>query len=112
MVEEDGKVRELHRGNAAVPAGEMKLAQNFPNPFNPTTTISFYLPDRVKVRLEVFNVSGRLVTRLGDGVFSAGPHQVGWNGTDANGTPVSSGMYVYRLTAGNRTMSKKMILLK
>jgi M6 family metalloprotease-like protein len=112
VVEEDGKVRELHRGNAAVPAGEMKLAQNFPNPFNPTTTISFYLPVRMKVRLEVFDVSGRLVTRLGDGVYGAGPHQSGWNGTDANGTPVSSGVYVYRLTAGNRTMSKKMILLK
>jgi M6 family metalloprotease-like protein len=112
VVDDRGEVRELHRGSAAVPAGKLKLAQNFPNPFNPTTTISFYLPDRLKVRLDVFDVAGRLVTRLGDGVFQAGPHDLVWNGTDANGTPVSSGVYVYRLTAGNRSISKKMILLK
>jgi M6 family metalloprotease-like protein len=112
VVAEGGEVRELHRGSAAVPAGDLKLSQNFPNPFNPTTTIAFYLPDRVMVRLEVFDVAGRVVTRLGDGIFDAGPHNLTWNGTDANGTQVSSGMYVYRLTVGNRTISKKMILLK
>jgi M6 family metalloprotease-like protein len=112
VVDQEGEVRELHRGNAAVPAGELRLSQNFPNPFNPTTTIAFYLPGRLPVRLEVFDVTGRLVTRLGEGIYDAGPHRVEWNGTDANGTRVSSGMYVYRLTAGSRTISKKMILLK
>jgi len=112
VVADGGLVRELHRGSAAVPAGELKLSQNFPNPFNPTTTIAFYLPDRAMVRLEVFDVAGRVVTRLGDGIFDAGPHNLTWNGTDANGTQVSSGMYVYRLTVGNRAISKKMILLK
>ena len=76
------------------------------------TTIAFYLPERLRVRLEVFDVAGRLVARLGDGVFGAGPHDLTWDGTDANGASVSSGVYVYRLTAGNRTISKKMILLK
>jgi M6 family metalloprotease-like protein len=112
VVAEGGEVRELHRGSAAVPAEALTLSQNYPNPFNPTTTISFYLPERVKVRLEVFDVSGRVVARLGDGVYDVGPHELIWNGTDSNGTPVSSGVYVYRLTAGSQTVSKKMILLK
>jgi M6 family metalloprotease-like protein len=112
VVSQDGAARELHRGNATVPAEDLKLSQNFPNPFNPTTSIAFYLPERLRVQLEVFDVSGRLVSRLSDGVFEAGPHRVEWNGTDANGTRVSSGVYVYRLTAGHRSISKKMILLK
>jgi len=112
VVSSGGDVRELHRGSAAVPAGEMKLAQNFPNPFNPVTSISFYLPKRLNVRLEVFDIAGRLVTRLGGGIYQAGPHKIEWNGVDANGSPVSSGVYVYRLSAGNRAISKKMILLK
>jgi M6 family metalloprotease-like protein len=105
-------IRELHKGSAAVPAGELSLSQNFPNPFNPTTSIAFYLPQRTKLRLEVYDVAGRLVARLAGGVYEAGAHRVDWNGTNADGTPVSSGVYVYRLTAGKRAISKKMILLK
>jgi M6 family metalloprotease-like protein len=104
--------RELHRGSATVPAGQLTMAQNFPNPFNPTTSISFYLPERMKVRLEVYDVTGRLVTRLTEGIFSAGPHSVNWHGVDAAGTPVGSGLYVYRLVAGKQVMSRKMLLLK
>ncbi len=104
--------RELHRGSATVPAGKLTMAQNFPNPFNPTTSISFYLPERTKVHLEVYDVTGRLVTRLTDGVFSAGPHNINWNGTDSFGSAVGSGVYIYRLTAGKQTMSRKMMLLK
>jgi hypothetical protein len=105
-------IRELHRGNATVPAGELKLAQNAPNPFNPTTSISFYLPKRMEVRMEVFDVAGRLVTRLAGGIYEAGPHRVEWDGTNANGVPVGSGIYIYRFVTGKRVMSKKMMLLK
>lgn len=108
----DGDVRELHRGSATIPARELTMSQNYPNPFNPSTSISFYLPERSKLSLDVFDVSGRLVRRIASGVFSAGPHQVSWNGTDSGGNTVGSGVYVYRLTSGKRTISKKMILLK
>jgi M6 family metalloprotease-like protein len=104
--------RELHRGSATVPAGQLTLAQNFPNPFNPTTSISFFLPERTRVRLEVYDVAGRLVTRLAEGIFSAGPHSVNWQGVNATGSPVGSGVYVYRLVAGKQIMSRKMLLLK
>jgi hypothetical protein len=107
-----GEVRELHRSSAVIPAREMTLSQNYPNPFNPATSISFYLPERSKLKLEVFDVSGKLVKSIASGVYSPGPHQVSWNGTDAKGNTVSSGIYVYRLTSGKKTMSKKMILLK
>jgi flagellar hook assembly protein FlgD len=88
------------------------LSQNFPNPFNPTTSIGFYLPQQAKLRLDVYDVSGRLVIRLADGVYGSGPHRVEWNGVNASGSPVSSGVYYYRLTAGKQVLSKKMILLK
>jgi M6 family metalloprotease-like protein len=104
--------RELHRGSATVPAGKLTMAQNFPNPFNPTTSISFYLPEQTKVHLEVYDITGSLVTRLTDGVFSAGPHNINWHGVDAMGSPVGSGVYVYRLTAGKQSISRKMLLLK
>jgi len=112
VVTADGTARELHRSSATVPAGELVLEQNFPNPFNPATTIAFYMPERAKLRLEVFDVAGRLVTRLAEGVFDAGPYRFGWNGTNASGEVVGSGVYVYRLTAGGRIMTKKMVLLK
>jgi M6 family metalloprotease-like protein len=112
VVSDRDGIRELHRGNATVPAGKLTLAQNSPNPFNPTTSISFYLPKRTKVRMEVYDIAGRLVTRLASGIFEAGPHRVEWNGTNAAGTPVGSGIYLYRMIAGKQMMSRKMMLLK
>jgi hypothetical protein len=97
----------------STPAMPLTLHQNKPNPFNPSTTISFYLPDQATVTLEVFDVSGRLVSRLiaGEG-RGAGTHQVEWNGRDTRGGAVASGIYFYRLTAGKETVSKKAVLLR
>jgi len=83
------------------------LAQNFPNPFNPRTTISFSLAKEGNVRLEVFDVSGRRVQSLVDGVKSAGRHTV-----DFDASSFSSGVYFYRLIAGGIVEQKKMVLLK
>ncbi|MBP7697472.1 MAG: S8 family serine peptidase [candidate division Zixibacteria bacterium] len=89
-----------------VPAG-FELAQNYPNPFNPTTTISFTLPTPGDVTLEVFNVLGQRVAVLASGPYGAGTHHVEWN---ASG--VSSGVYLYRLSAGEFTETRKMLLVK
>ena len=97
----------------STPAMPLTLYQNKPNPFNPSTTISFYLPQESVVGLEVYDVSGRLVSRLIAGERrSPGTHSIEWNGRDTGGTAVASGVYLYRLTAGKETVSKKMVLLR
>ncbi len=109
---ETGEARELHRGVAVVPAREMVLEQNHPNPFNPTTSIRLYLPARTDVALDVYDVTGALVRRLASGTFDSGSHVVEWDGTDANGRPVASGVYIYRIVADRHSISRKMMLLK
>ena len=84
----------------------------FPNPFNPSTMIRFEMPKAGRVRLDVFNVTGALITILVDEVREAGRHDVLWNGRDAKGIPVASGVYFYRLETGTSVMTKKMMLLR
>lgn len=108
----DGEVRELHRGVAVMPSRELVLEQNVPNPFNPRTSIRFYLPARSEVHLDVYDVRGALVRRLAQGVYDIGPHAVDWDGTDNSGGRVASGFYVYRLVTDGRALSRKMMLLK
>ncbi len=88
------------------------LAQNYPNPFNPTTTIEYNLPERSHVVIGIFNVLGRQVRTLTDEEKPAGNYQTVWDGTDSNGQPVGSGVYLYRITAGDFARSKKMLLMK
>ena len=88
------------------------LSQNYPNPFNPTTSIDYTLPARSRVRLEVFNILGRRVTTLVDTEQPAGAYSLVWNGEDRTGKPVASGVYFYRLTAGDFVSTKKMVFLK
>ncbi len=95
-----------------VPEAALALHQNKPNPFNPKTTISFTLPEREKVTLSVFDVEGRLVRTLVDDVVGEGYQELIWDGRDANGNPVGSGVYMYRLTTRDRTVTKKMVLLR
>jgi hypothetical protein len=88
------------------------LAQNYPNPFNPTTTIAYGVPDRSQVQIEIFNVLGQAVRTLVNETKAAGRYEVIWDCTDNVGRAVVSGVYFYRITAGNYTDSKKMLLLK
>jgi len=88
------------------------LLGNFPNPFNPSTTISFVLSSYENVSIDIFNVRGQLVRGLVSGVWSEGSHEVIWNGTDDNGTVLGSGLYFYRFTAGDIVETRKMLLLK
>ena len=89
-----------------------ELSQNFPNPFNPTTTIRFALPEAATVSLKVYNIHGQLVRTLANGSFSAGSHHVTWDGTNENGVQVVSGMYFYQIHAGDFQQVKKMLMLK
>jgi hypothetical protein len=94
-------------------AGAFKLQQNVPNPFNPSTKISFEVPaGGGKVNLQIFDVTGRLVRTLVDGFESAGTRTVTWNGRTDQGQPAASGIYYYRLTGPSFTEQKKMVLLK
>lgn len=88
------------------------LGQNYPNPFNPTTKIEFSLPTGTNVTLEVFNVLGEKVKTLVDGPMAAGSHSVEWNSTNARGETVASGVYFYRIAAGENVATRKMMLMK
>jgi hypothetical protein len=91
---------------------EFDLAQNYPNPFNPTTGITFALPTKAHVTLEVYNVLGQKVKTLVNSDMEAGYKSVTWNGKDEVGASVSSGTYFYMLKAGDKTFTKKMTMLK
>lgn len=95
---------------AAQPA--TKLAQNHPNPFNPSTTISFALEEPGRARLCVYDAAGRMVATPVEGTRPAGEHSVVWDGRGNDGTPVSSGGYFYRLRAEALEQTRKMLLLR
>jgi photosystem II stability/assembly factor-like uncharacterized protein len=94
------------------PALSFDLEQNHPNPFNPSTTIGFQLPASAHARLAVYDVSGALVAVLADRIFPAGRNEVAWNGVGSGGAAVASGMYFYRLTTSEGTLTRRMVLLK
>jgi len=112
-LEENGNRRVLFETDEiTAPVLPLTLGQNVPNPFNPSTSIAFYLPERSHVRIDVYDVTGRLVTTLTDGTRSGGSHTVEWNGSDTSGRSAASGVYFYRLVAGKSVQTKKMILLR
>jgi serine protease AprX len=99
-------------GDTPPSAPDLTVWQNYPNPFNPITTIRFEVARAMRVRVEVFDVSGRLVRLLADRAYGTGAHTVMWNGTDDAGTRLASGVYVYRVSADGANQSGTMVLLK
>ena len=92
---------------------EFALLQNFPNPFNPETTIGYELAESADVTLQIYNVVGQVVrTLIASESQSVGRYQVRWDGMDDRGTPVSSGIYFYQLSAGKFQDVRKLMLLK
>jgi len=91
---------------------EFALDQNYPNPFNPNTTIKFALPVASEVELNIYNILGQKVKSLVGGHLEAGYYSLVWDGTNSGGVAVASGVYFYRIKAGEFTQSKKMILIK
>jgi hypothetical protein len=92
--------------------GEFALAPNYPNPFNPATTIGYRLGEAAAVRLAVYDLLGQQIKVLVDGVQVPGSYEVQWEGTDENGKAVGSGIYFYRLEAGPRVATSKMLLVR
>jgi hypothetical protein len=99
-------------GSPASLPEKFELGRNYPNPFNPSTTISFALPGEIAIELKIYNIRGQEVKTLISKVMPAGYHEVVWDGKNSGGEEVSSGVYFYRLTAGEFSESRKMIMLK
>ena len=89
-----------------------KLIQNFPNPFNPETKIHFEIPQHHDIKIVIYNILGQMVRTLTDDPFKAGRHVVSWDGRNNDGKQVSTGVYIYRIKAGEFISAKKMMLMK
>jgi hypothetical protein len=98
--------------DGAILPAQFTLHQNYPNPFNPATTIRFDLPTPAHVKLEVFNLLGQRVAELADEPMKTGRHSVIWDGKNQSGEEIASGVYFYKLTAGDYTKLKRMTILR
>jgi hypothetical protein len=105
--------REVLSPKALLPKA-FAMSQNYPNPFNPSTTIAYDIPEgnNVQVQLNVYNMRGQLVRTLVDESKSEGSYQIQWDGSDNYGRRVSSGIYFYRIKAGEFSNTRKMVILK
>ena len=105
---------EIYYNNAPEIPVDYSLSQNFPNPFNPSTSVQFTVPAAGLVTVKVFDMLGQEVASLFSGNAERGTYNLAWNGRDNSGNIISSGSYIYRMTAkdGAFTMSKKMMFLK
>jgi len=88
------------------------LSQNYPNPFNSATKMSFSLPSHAKVNLSIFNILGQKVVELIDADYPPGEHEIIWDGTDSYGRPVSSGTYFAKIMVGDKSASKRIVIVK
>ncbi len=95
----------------AIPT-EVNLSQNYPNPFNPTTRIDYSVVSDGNVTLNIYDITGRLVSTLVDGYVDSGYHSVMWNGLDSNGKMVAAGIYFYSLQSETSSMTRKMVYMK
>ncbi len=113
-VKKDNKQRKLFETDPLlVPEMPLVLYQNYPNPFKPSTTVRYYLPNESTVKLSVYDIAGGLISRLVHmETQPAGYHTVEWKGKDEKGRAVASGVYFYRLEAGSSTETRKLILLR
>jgi len=99
-------------GKANVVPLTFKLSENFPNPFNPTTTVEYSVPYSNYVSIDIFNALGQKVRTLVDRVVTAGTYRTTWDGTDDNGRIMPSGVYLYKMTSGHFNSVKRMLLMK
>ncbi len=112
IASQDGDMARSPLASVTTPELRTALAQNYPNPFNPKTTIAYTLAQRATVSVGIYDATGAFVVRLEEGSRDAGTHRVEWSGQDANGKPVGSGVYFYRLEGVKGIAPKKMVLLK
>jgi hypothetical protein len=98
-------------GQSTIP-GSFALEQNYPNPFNPSTTIRFTIPHTEEVELSIINVAGETVEHDQLGLLHGGSYSIEWNGRSSDGNMLQSGVYFYRIKAGDFVDTRKMLLLK
>jgi hypothetical protein len=108
----DGSEVQSQKVTVITVAYALALEQNHPNPFNPSTTISFTLPERAKVKLAVYDVQGKRVRTLVDAMLEEGRQERVWDGKDSRGRPAATGVYFCRLETADRKLTRKMLLLK
>ncbi|MCB5262525.1 MAG: DUF2817 domain-containing protein [Candidatus Cloacimonetes bacterium] len=113
----NGHFRELSINSSAsedesIPPLQLSLGQNYPNPFNPHTQIEFYLPESGAAALKIYNLKGQLIKILLDAKLASGEHSFTWDGQNAEGEQVSTGIYLYRLQTPQQNITRKMVLSK
>jgi hypothetical protein len=91
---------------------KLKLLQNYPNPFNPGTRIEYTVPESMRVKLDIFDTMGRHIITLVDKQQPPGTYHIQWDGRNQNNQRLAGGVYIYRLTVGNQTLTRKMVLVK
>tara|TARA_B100000953_G_scaffold234634_1_gene196037 strand:- start:201 stop:626 length:426 start_codon:yes stop_codon:yes gene_type:complete len=95
-----------------LPPTRFSLHQNYPNPFNPVTTLRYDLPEDAMVNITIFDMMGRVIKTIVNSQQNAGFKSVRWNATNDYGKPVSAGIYLYMIQAGEYRQTRKMVLLK
>jgi glycosidase len=105
-------VTDVESSDNALPRSGLQLKQNYPNPFNPSTTIAFRLPRESHINLSIYDIRGRRVRTVKNGIVPKGYRQLIWDGKDEQGQGVSSGVYFYQLSTKNQSLTRKMVLLK
>ena len=103
---------QLNIGDEETESRVLTLNQNYPNPFSKQTTIRFNLPHAGETSLRVYNTSGQVIRTVRDGVLSSGLHTYTWDGLNDAGENVTSGVYFFRLKTGDKTETKKMVLIQ
>ncbi|HPT72720.1 MAG TPA: T9SS type A sorting domain-containing protein, partial [Candidatus Cloacimonadota bacterium] len=98
--------------NQSAPVSVLSLGHNYPNPFNPSTTIEYSVPMTAKVKLRIYNIRGQLVKELVNQTVEPGRYKAVWEGKNNAGHSVASGVYFYRIEANGKTITKKMLMLK
>ena len=96
----------------SIPKMPLTLFKNHPNPFNPSTSIKYYLPDKCRLEIHIYDCAGRCIANLINKEQEMGYNKMSWDGLDERGIPVASGIYFYSLKAGKTSLSKKMALLR
>ena len=109
---EDYNGQQLDISNAINNPEQFRLNQNYPNPFNPTTSLAYDLPEDAMVNITIYDMMGRIVNNLVSSQQNAGYKSIQWNATNNQGQPVSAGLYLYSIEAGEFRQTKKMVLLK
>ncbi len=111
-VKSDGSEQLSQKISVETKAPLLALNQNYPNPFAFSTNITFTLNEKAHATLAVYDLQGRLIRKLVDGNLDRGFNEKFWDGRDSKGVPVGSGVYFYRLSAGEKTFTRKMVLMR